>query len=210
MARAGRWIPSRARGLRHPAVAWTYTLPVWILLSLAITWLAPAAAYLWTLPLLAAGIALLLAPTRSDAAVRAASVIVLAAPPPSGCATPSIFSTFWSRFSENALRHSGLRLSGADRGRGPDGRTPFFAAVASATPLLRPALATGLALAAVAVTSIAAWMAPAYTYEQPLRRYARVIQEPGAARAIWQVGSLDPDSTSAKAHPVDGRRRRRR
>ena len=46
MARAGRWIPSRARGLRHPAVAWTYTLPLWIVLAMATTWLAPAAAYL--------------------------------------------------------------------------------------------------------------------------------------------------------------------
>ena len=36
MARAGRWIPAGRAGLRHPAVAWTYTLPVWILLSLAI------------------------------------------------------------------------------------------------------------------------------------------------------------------------------
>ena len=193
MARAGRWIPSRAHGLRHPAVAWTYTLPVWILLSLAITWLAPAAAYLWTLPLLAAGIALLVAPTRSDAAVRAASVVVLAAS-----------ATLWMRDTIDLLRFLVALL-----GRMPFVTPvyaypaliaaaglmivpPFFAAVASATPLLRPALATGVTLAAVAVTSIAAWMAPAYTHEQPLRRYARVIQEPGATRALWQVGSLEP------------------
>lgn len=193
MARAGRWIPSRARGLRHPAVAWTYTLPVWILLSLGMTWLAPAAAYLWTLPLLTAGIVLLIAPARSDAAVRAASVVVLAAA-----------ATLWTRDTVDLLRFMVAVF----------GRLPFvtpvyaypaliaaagimivppvFAAAASPTPLLRPTLATAFALAAVAVTSISAWMAPAYTYEQPLRRYARVIQEPGAARAVWQVGSLEP------------------
>ena len=163
------------------------------LLSLAITWLAPAAAYLWTLPLLAAGHRLLLAPTRSDAAVRAASVIVLAA---SG--------TLWMRDTIDLL-HFLVALLGRMpfvtpvyaypaliAAAGLMVVPPLFAAVASATPLLRPSLATGLTLAAVAITSIAAWMAPAYTYEQPLRRYARVIQEPGAAHAIWQVGSLEP------------------
>ena len=36
MARAGRWIPARAHGLRHPAVVWTYTLPLWIVLAVVI------------------------------------------------------------------------------------------------------------------------------------------------------------------------------
>ena len=193
MARAGRWIPSRARGLRHPAVAWTYTLPVWIILALAMTWFAPAAAYLWTLPLLAAGISLLLAPVRSEAAVRAASVIVLAAA-----------ATLWLRDTIDLLRFMVALL-----GRLPFVTPvyaypaliataglmvvpPFFAVAASPAPLMRPSLATGLALAAVAGTSISAWLAPAYTYDQPLRRYARVIQEPGVATSLWQVGSLEP------------------
>ncbi|MEX2661208.1 MAG: M28 family peptidase [Vicinamibacterales bacterium] len=193
MARAGRWIPIRAKGLRHPAVAWTYTLPVWIALSLAMTWFAPPAAYLWTLPLLTAGIVLVLAPPASSAAVRAASVVVLA-----------VAATLWLRDTIDLLRYmvavfgrlpiitpvyaypalialAGLMIA-----------PPFFAAAAAPAPLLRPALATALALTIVAASSIAAWMAPAYTYEQPLRRYARVFQEPGAARSVWQVGSLEP------------------
>lgn len=193
MARAGRWVPSRARGLRHPAVAWTYALPAWIVLCLAMTWLAPAAAYLWTLPLLAAGVVLLLAPAPNASAVRAASVAVLA-----------VAATLWMRDTIDLLRFmvavfgrlplitpvyvypaliaaAGLMIA-----------PPFFAAAASPVPLLRPTLATGVALAAVAITTIAAWMAPAYTYDQPLRRYARVIQEPGAMQSIWQVGSLEP------------------
>lgn len=193
MARAGRWIPSRARGVRHPAVAWTYILPVWVVLTLLMTWFAPAAAYLWTLPLLTAGLVLIVAPPANIAAVRAASVVVLA-----------VAGTLWLRETIDLLRFmvavfgrlpvitpvyaypalialAGLMVA-----------PPFFAAAASPVPLLRPALITALALAAVASTGIAAWMAPAYTQEQPLRRYARAIQEPGAAQSIWQVGSLEP------------------
>ncbi|CAN5668220.1 hypothetical protein BH24ACI5_BH24ACI5_10530 [soil metagenome] len=203
MARAGRWIPSRARGLRHPTVAWTYTLPAWIVLTLAVTWFAPAAAYLWTLPLLAAGLMLLLAPPANTAAVRAASVVVLA-----------VAATLWLRDTIDLLRFmvavfgrlpiitpayaypalialAGLMIA-----------PPFFAAAASPVPLLRPTLATALALAAVASTSLAAWMAPAYTHEQPLRRYARAIQEPGAAQSIWQVGSREPGLDLAPGAPA--------
>jgi hypothetical protein len=157
------------------------------------TWLAPAAAYLWTLPLLAAGIVLALTPVRSEAAVRAASVAVLA-----------VAGTLWMRDTINLL-HFMVALLGRMPFITPVYAypaliataglmviPPFLAAAASPAPLLRPSLATGLALAAVAGTSIAAWLAPAYTYEQPLRRYARVIQEPGAANAVWQVGSLEP------------------
>jgi hypothetical protein len=57
---------------------------------------------------------------------------------------------------------------------------------------VRPALATALLLAAVAITLLAAWMAPAYTYEQPLRRHVRAIQEAGSANATWKIGSLEP------------------
>ena len=182
MARAGRWLPSRARGLRHPAVAWTYTLPVWILLCAGDDLVRAGGRVSVDAPAAGRRHRLLLAPTRSEAAVRAASVIVLAAA-----------GTLWMRDTIDLLRFMVALL-----GRLPFVTPvyaypaliaaaglmivpPFFAAAASPTPLLRPSLATGLALAAVAVTSIAAWLAPAYTYEQPLRRYARVIQEPGAA-----------------------------
>ena len=33
VSRAGAWLPARAHGLRHPLVAWTVTLPVWIALA---------------------------------------------------------------------------------------------------------------------------------------------------------------------------------
>lgn len=193
MARAGRWIPARARGLRHPAVAWTYALPAWIGMALFVFWAAPSAAYLWTLPLLAAGVLLLVVPAANAGAVRIASVVILA-----------VAATLWLRDTIDLLRFMVAvfgRLSIVTPAyvypaliavAGLMVAPPLFAATARPTPMLRPSLATALVLAGVAVTIMAAWLAPAYTPEQPLRRYARAIQEPGAAGSRWRVGSLEP------------------
>jgi hypothetical protein len=193
MARAGRLIPSRARGLRHPAVAWTYTLPAWIVLAFFTSWAAPAAAYLWTLPLLSAGACLLIVPAAKAGAVRIASVVVLA-----------VTATLWLRDTVDLLRFMVAvfgRLPivtpvyvypGMIAAAGLMVAPPLFAAVARPAPLLRPSLATALVLAAVAISVLAAWLAPAYTREQPLRRHVRAIQEPGAERSLWKVGSLEP------------------
>ena len=193
VARFGRWIPARAKGLRHPAVAWTYAMPAWILITLLALWAAPSAAYLWVLPLLAAGLCLAVAPPASAPILRTASLLVLA-----------VSATFWLRDMVDIMRFTvalfgrlpiitpvyvypvliamaGLMIA-----------PPLFAATARQTPLLRPSLATAVVLAAVAGTLLAAWLAPAYTYEQPLRRYVRAIQEPAAAQSLWKVGSLEP------------------
>lgn len=193
VARLGRWLPARAKGLRHPAVAWTYTLPAWILLTLFMLWAAPSAAYLWVLPLLTAGILLSISPPSNGPILRIASLLVLA-----------VSATFWLRDTVDMLRFmvavfgrlpivtpvyvypaliaiAGLMVA-----------PPLFAATVRQLPLLRPSLATGLALAAVALTWVSAWLAPAYTPEEPLRRYVRAIQEPGASRSIWKVGSREP------------------
>ena len=193
MARAGRWIPARARGARHPAVAWTYALPAWIALAVFMLWAAPSASYLWTLPLLCAGLLLVITPPQSAAALRIVSVVVLA-----------VSATLWLRDT-----HDVLRFTVAVFGRlsivtpvyvyaavialaGLMIVPPFFAASVPSMPLVRPALATAIVLGGIAATVLAAWLAPAYTHEQPLRRYVRAIQEPGADRSIWVVGSLEP------------------
>ena len=193
MARGGRWIPIRAKGVRHPAVAWTYALPAWIALTLLVLWAAPSAAYLWTVPLLSAGLLLVLAPPHNAAALRVVSLVIL-----------GVSATFWLRETLDVLRFmvpvfgrlsmitpvyvypaliaiAGLMVL-----------PPFFAATATAVPLRRPAIATAFLLAAIAGTWLAAWLAPAYTREQPLRRYVRAIQEPGTDRSIWMVGSREP------------------
>jgi hypothetical protein len=203
MARAGRWIPSRAKGLRHPAVAWTSALPLWIALALLTTWTAPAASYLWTLPLLTAGLVLLLVPLASVPAARAASVIILA-----------VAAILWLRDTVELFRFLTAVL----------GRMPFvtpvfahaalvslagvmilppmFAAFASTRPLLRPTLMTGLLLAAVAISAGRAWVAPAYTEEHPLRASVRVVQEQGAATSLWQIGALEPGVALAPDAPM--------
>lgn len=193
MTRAGRWIPARARGLRHPAVVWTYTLPLWIVLAVAMAWLAPGAAYLWTLPLLTAGLLLSLSPPASELFVRVVSVIVLAAS-----------ATLWLRDTLELLRFMVAvfgRLpivtpiyvyAALITAAGLVVVPPLIAAVASDHRLTRPRIVTTACLLALAVTIPFAYVAPAYTSEQPLRRQARAFQEAGAGDSVWQVSSVEP------------------
>ena len=195
MSRLGRWLPARAHGLRHPAVTWSVTLPLWLALAAAAMWFAPAAAYLWMLPLLTAGALLLVVPPTSGPAIRAASVVVLA-----------VAGTLWLRETLELLRFMVAVL----------GRMPFItpvfvypaivalaaimvvpplvAATAASRPLgrPRPRLLTAVLLLATVTAAGFAYMAPAYTDAQPLRRHARALQEAGAPTATWEVASLEP------------------
>jgi hypothetical protein len=193
MMRAGRWIPARARGLRHPAIAWTYALPLWIALAAVTATAAPGAAYLWTVPLLTAGFLLVIVPPASGLLVRVASSIVFA-----------IVATLWLRDTLDLLRFT-VAIFGRQpiitppfvfaalmTAAGAMLVPPFFAATTSGRPLRRPALTTGLLLALVAACGMAAWLAPAYTSERPLRRFARVVQDTGSATSVWHVSSLEP------------------
>jgi hypothetical protein len=206
MARLGRWLPVRARGLRHPAVVWTYTLPVWIALALLGSWFAPAAAYLWTLPLLAAGVLLSIVPARNPWLVRMVSIIVLA-----------VAGSLWLR---DALELA--RFAVAVLGRLPVVTPvftfaalgslaglmvapPFIASVASDRPLLRPGIVTAFCLLAVAVTAPLAYLAPAYTTEQPLRRELRVFQDADAPTSLWQLGANEPGLDLLTGGPTDWR-----
>jgi hypothetical protein len=212
MARAGRWIPARARGLRHPAVVWTSTLPVWIVLAVVMGWVAPGAAYLWTVPLLTAGVVLSLTPPAHGPFVRMAAVMVLA-----------VAGTLWLRDTLELLRfmvalfgrlplvtpvYVYAALLGA---AGLMVVPPLVSAVASDHRLTRPGIVTTLGLLAVAITVPVAYVAPAYTPEQPLRRQARALQEAGAGESTWQVSSTEPGLDLADDAPgiwVPGRRER--
>jgi hypothetical protein len=193
MARIGRLLPARAHGGRHPALAWSLALPMWIALSGATLLMAPSAAYLFTLPLLAAGILFSAAPPSRDIAVRAASVVVFA-----------VVATLWLRESLELFWFTVAVL-----GRMPM-VTPVFvypalicaaavmlappliATVTPARPLLRPSVVTTALLIAVAMAAGFAYTAPAYTFERPLRRHVRMIQDAAAPQAIWEVGSVEP------------------
>jgi hypothetical protein len=202
MARLGRWLPSGAHATRHPAQAWSVTLPVWIILTAGALWFAPAAAYLWVLPLAAAGVLLSIAPIRHAAIVRIASLIVL-----------GVSASLWLREA-----HELSRFIVAIMGRLPI-ITPWFvyaavlsvagvmvvppllALVSAERPLRRPWLVTALILIALATALGAAYRAPAYTYEQPLRRHVRALQDTGAAGAIWEVASVEPGLDLAPGAP---------
>jgi Peptidase family M28 len=193
MSRAGRWLPKRAHPVRHQATTWSATLPVWIVLAGGALWFAPSAAYLWVLPLLAAGLVASLAPVHHDGAVRIGSVLVLA-----------VSATLWARETTELLR-----FVVAIMGRLPI-VTPVFlyAALISAAaimvfpPLLaaitterrlgNPWALTSGGLFAVAIAIGAVYVAPAYTNEQPLRRHVRALQDGDAPNAIWEVASVEP------------------
>ena len=193
VARAGRWLPDRLHTVRHPLVTWSLALPAWSFLAALALWFAPAAAYLWTLPLLVAGLVLSVTPASRDAAVRAASVVIL-----------GVAGTMWI---PNAIELA--RFLVPVFGRLPVITPvyayaavftlagimvvpPFLAIVVATRPLLRPSILTVLLLLAVVVACAMAYAAPAYTYEQPLHRVVRALQEPGTAQATWEVGSSEP------------------
>jgi hypothetical protein len=193
MSRAGRWLPKRAHPVRHQALTWSATLPVWIVLAAGALWFAPAASYLWVLPLLAAGLVTSLGPVHHDWAVRFGSVLVLA-----------VSATLWVRETAELLR-----FVVAIMGRLPM-VTPVFvyaavisvaaimvvpplvAAIASEQPLGKPLALTAAASFAVAIAIGAVYLAPAYTNEQPLRRYVRALQDGEAPNATWEVASVEP------------------
>ena len=191
--RIGALLPRRAHAPRHPVLVWSFTLPVWILIAGGMAAGAATAGYLWTLPLLVAGVALLLVPVTNVAALRAISVVVLA-----------VAGALWLRDALELLRfvvalmgrlpiitpvwvYAALMLAA-----GAMVVPPFIAAVAATRPLLRPSILTAVLLVAVAVTAGLAYAAPAYTNAQPQRRQARLIVEPNAATATYEVGSQEP------------------
>jgi hypothetical protein len=193
MARAGRWLPGRSHPARHPALTWSVVLPIWIALAAAALWFAPAAAYLWVLPLLSAGVLLTLVPPGNDSLVRIASAIVLC-----------VSGTLWLRETSELSR-----FIVAIMGRLPM-VTPFFvyaavlsaaglmvvppliASVATRRPLRRPWAVTAIVAVALAAAFGVAYAAPAYTHDQPLRRYVRALQDGDAASATWEVASVEP------------------
>ena len=203
VTRLGYWLPARAHGLRHPVVAWSVTLPVWIALASAALFVAPASAYVWTIPLLTAGILLSLVPPGQAVLIRAASLVIF-----------GVTATLWLT---NAILL--LRFSVATFGRLPL-ITPVFVfpaillaagtmlvpplvgAFAAARRLVRPSILTTVALLVVAISAGAAYRAPAYTAEAPLRRTVRVLQTGAEPTSVWEVGSVEPGldlSTGAPA-----------
>jgi peptidase M28-like protein len=240
MARFGALLPPRVRTPRDPMITWSLALPIWILLAAGATWFAPSAAYLWTLPLLVAGVCLtattmverripdpryrpstLREPQgrpehsrgttgsgRPEVAeeripIRIASVIILA-----------VTGTLWLRNTVDLLRFATAvfgRLpiimpvyvfAGIIAAAGLMVAPPLIAITTRPAPIRRPSLVTALCLLLVAIATGVAALAPAYTYERPLRRHVRALQEPDSPTAIWEVASNEPGVDLAVGAPI--------
>jgi Peptidase family M28 len=200
-ARLGQWLPKRAHGLRHPLVAWSLALPVWIAIAAAMISLAPGAAYLWLLPLLSAGVLLSILPVSNVTVVRAASAVVFL-----------ITAALWLRQTIDLL-HFVVAIFGrlpivtpvfvyaaVMAAAGVMLLPPLIAAITKTKPFVRPSLETALCLFAVAATAGYAYVAPGYTHEEPLRRVARGVQD-GDGPATWDVGSTEPGIDLAEGAP---------
>jgi hypothetical protein len=192
VARAGAILPHRMRGTRHPVLAWAIALPVWLLLAAVTSYYAPAAAYLFTVPLLLAAILLLVTPLSGTVAVRIASFVIL-------CITVAMWGWLLLQLLRFAVAHFGRQpiitpawAYAALMFLGGIMWTPPALAMLTGRPLRRPGFATALLLAAVVAAGGYAYAAPAYTYEQPLRRAVQFVQDTSSGRAFWQVGSIEP------------------
>jgi Peptidase family M28 len=200
-ARLGQWLPARVHGVRHPAIAWAVSLPAWIALSAAALWMAPGAAVLWMLPLLTAGILLSVVPSSNGALVRAASVVILAV---AGALwihnTVDLLRFIVALFGRLPIVTPAFVYAALLTVAGIMIVPPLAAIVSPRQPLLRPSLATAFCLFAVAVTAGFAYLAPAYTHEQPLRRYLRVVHEADRPTQ-WEVASVEPGLDLAEGAP---------
>jgi hypothetical protein len=205
-ARIGALLPRRLHVARHPAVVWAIALPVWMLLVAATAWSLRDAAYLWSVPLAAAGLVLAATPARNGAAVRVASVIVLA-----------VAGTLWARDTAELLRFT-VAVFGRQATITPPWiypslilaaaimvAPPFVAAAMTDRPLARPSLLTSLLLLWIVVAAGLAYAAPAYTDERPLRRVVRSIAREGSP-AIWEVAGNEPGLDLGPAAPAGWQR----
>jgi hypothetical protein len=69
---------------------------------------------------------------------------------------------------------------------------PIIASATATAPLAPPSLVTATLLVVVAIEIGVAYAAPAYTFAQPQRRSARVLVEPDATTATYEVASQEP------------------
>jgi hypothetical protein len=187
-------LPERGRSLRAPAAVWVVTLPIWAALAAYIEYVAPAAALLWSVPLLAAGILLALVPARAATMVRFASLLIAA-----------VVGVLWLRDSHDLFVFlvsvfSRLPLVA------PFWVYPAFIVacaimlappfLAVVTGLLRgrlaQAIASGVLLVVLATSTGLAYFGEPYTTARPQRRAARYLADGPSGHAWWEIGGNEP------------------
>lgn len=207
MRRAAVVLPRVLRGGTHPSLVWIVTLPVWIGLTALVEWKAASAAYLWSVPLLSAGVLLSMSGGRWILPLRLVSILLFV-----------ICAVLWIPDGLVVLSFAVAAL-----GREPI-VTPTFVYPAlllllghmTVPPLLAvisgrerqlwpPGLTTGIWLLLLAITAGLAYTAPAYTHERSLRRQVRYINDAVSRQAFWEIGSNEPglDVDADKGAPRD-------
>jgi hypothetical protein len=180
------------------------SLPVWVGAAVVAEGIVPAAAYLWSVPLLVAGVVLTAAPAVAGAGGRLTATVILATA-----------GALWLAELREMLRFAVPML-----GRLPI-VTPVFVlpgALGAAAVLLAPplvalvvagppvladaaltrarrrlrALMTPALLLAVTAAFGAAYFAEAYTPERPLWRAAQYVADHAGNRAFWEIGGIEP------------------
>ncbi len=191
--RIGTFLPQGARGTRHPAVVWCFTLPVWIAFAAASMWLASAAAFLWVVPLAAAGLVTTATPPARTRLLAVTSIIALVV----GALVwlrdgYQIFHFVVSLFGRLPVVTPLFVYPGLVGATASILVPPILAALAALHFARRPPVVTASCLLAVVVSGALAYAAPAYTTDRPLRRQARFIQDGLTGRAFWEVGGSEP------------------
>lgn len=175
-------------GSGHPAAVWCLVLPLWLVTASTLEWLAPSAGFLWTLPLVLAGVVLAVAPLERRSHARWASAVVLV-----GVGVlwiPNTLDLFYFLISivgreplVTPVWIYAVYLSGC----GLMVALPLVAALAGVdrSVLMPPALFCALG---TVVSVMLAFQAPAYSNDRPLRRYVRYVQQEANGRAFWEIG----------------------
>jgi hypothetical protein len=194
LVHVARRLPLRFQGSSTPTVVWAVTLPFWLLLGFALSSMAPRAAYLWILPLFAAGVTLALLPLRMRI-VQAASVFVLFV---TAVLWIPDWWTLWMFVVAQMGRlpivtpvavYAALVIVFAIM-IVPAGWAAFGSMRQGRPPILRPGLVTSMLLVLLVIAAGMVYRAPAYTVDRPLRGDFRLVQLPDRAR--WEIGSTEP------------------
>jgi len=194
VARLAARLPVRFRGCADPAGAWCVVLPVWIVLAIVtLAWL-PAASYLVTFPLAAAGLALLIVGGARVPAVRLASLVPVV-----------VAVLLWLRPGWSFL-HFMVPNLGRQALITPVYLYPALLLVVAAglvLPVLamisgwtarlrRPGYVTAGLILALAGTFLLTYLTPAYTSERPRLASVRYVEDTTTGDAFYEMSSNEP------------------
>ena len=191
LCRAGSALPRRLRGSADSRIVWCVALPVWALLAAVVEVVAPAASYLWVVPLLVAGLLLLMTPIDSKELLRVASFAVLVAAAALWIRDVHVLHGFVvEQMARLPLRPPAFIYTVVPAAAAVMLVPPGFAAFHSEAAGWRTWLRRGTLVGAI-LCAIATFIAPWSTFDRPLRRSVRYTHDEASGRATWEVGSLE-------------------